>query len=1050
MVQGKVRRDRIHATGISNRPRGTWNPMLSLETQKPGPTHTDPNSRSNIARDLEFHMDMKVPITNTGDLNRDFSHTIPGKGFQDPGTGGPTGARTKPRVEHPMPLSHVWHVEEGKQTELNKTIPTATLKGIQTITAKDPETGEILGDENGERKGKTRAFVAQARWDPKLWWRDAEYWRDPANKQDGEPWNFQDSGKRPRNKGQDRLMRSCTRPSECGSPRDDWEEREGVEEPEYWPGRDTADRIDESPFNDFQVRPVHLPDMFVEPGPLTYPEKVHRMKRLREYFRQRYGGRPTLLKAFRNLSLEKPGYIVAADLQLVLDQMGIKAERDECQLLIESSDKDYKGALTYDEFADLVYCPDIEVGGAPTQAQERHVRHVTRDTLLGLAQRFPKLQRFFLETDPERRHIINKEQFTGAVSSCMNHVTQEAIDFLWAANFDFKSEEQGGGRGPPKDYDSHCVDWRGFMQHLANFAHMHRPPTPVCVRSKKSKKDQVMRTTALTGGELPDMEWPGPEQKGDDDVCIVADSIRYKEKELKARPQECNLKTYNLVDTLRTKAINGHRMLAKKVPRKMMEHALKGVSRINRDQLVELIMGLVADNDDNKSNVTKSVRSWDSAELGPIEPRIAPTREVLRADIQSLVNTEFVDKDDDVDIRDFTTHVYEWKSKLAEVNDGFNPALRGLRPKRQRPERGRYDNYWRARMIMETITDAMEPVEVSNGGKLKSSKVFKRLDMDGDGYVSIDDIQNAFRRYKVQGDLEDVHSLMTALDPANKGAVDIGEFTRTFVTYQGNILDNMSRPIEGVADGGGTYVGGPANRDVPPGYTQRSDEGSQRSSRAGVPNSQRSRGTSQISAPAYEKAESARSTSVPKLPTPNGPNGDGQGAPAFDDDASSRRSQSSIRTRGSAIDRLFTRPERITDVIQRRCDAWKPKWTDLYEDGSRPGRFSWTLYPDTRHVSQPLDPKSGSYLAPEERFKTTSSMANVFSNPDYQNPQINETMKKNCQRDFKLERIRKRQCDMAERREVAEMAAKEFDERRLARKALSLLEYERRVPITSA
>jgi hypothetical protein len=30
------------------------------------------------------------------------------------------------------------------------------------------------------------------------------------------------------------------------------------------------------------------------------------------------------------------------------------------------------------------------------------------------------------------------------------------------------------------------------------------------------------------------------------------------------------------------------------------------------------------------------------------------------------------------------------------------------------------------------------------------------------------------------------------------------------------------------------------------------------------------------------------------------------------------------------------------------------------------------------------------------------------------------------------------------------MAAKEFDERRLARKALTLLEYERRVPISAA
>ena len=38
-------------------------------------------------------------------------------------------------------------------------------------------------------------------------------------------------------------------------------------------------------------------------------------------------------------------------------------------------------------------------------------------------------------------------------------------------------------------------------------------------------------------------------------------------------------------------------------------------------------------------------------------------------------------------------------------------------------------------------------------------------------------------------------------------------------------------------------------------------------------------------------------------------------------------------------------------------------------------------------------------------------------------PQIAEAMKKNTIRDFRVERIRKRQADMAERREVAEMAA---------------------------
>ena len=126
-------------------------------------------------------------------------------------------------------------------------------------------------------------------------------------------------------------------------------------------------------------------------------------------------------------------------------------------------------------------------------------------------------------------------------------------------------------------------------------------------------------------------------------------------------------------------------------------------------------------------------------------------------------------------------------------------------------------------MVMETLADAMEPHETGMGGKLQSSKLFKRLDMDHDGYVSLEDLQVAFRKYKVQGDLEDVHAMMTAMDPQNKGSVNMSEFTRHFVTYQGNLLDNMSRPIQGVHEFGGTFVGGPANKEVPPGVTVRSD-----------------------------------------------------------------------------------------------------------------------------------------------------------------------------------------------------------------------------------
>ena len=88
------------------------------------------------------------------------------------------------------------------------------------------------------------------------------------------------------------------------------------------------------------------------------------MKRLREYLRQRYGGRPSLLQSFRNLSLEKPGYVVPADLQLVFDQMGLKITRGECQMLIEAVDKDYKGGATFalDALFRLHFCAKFDFG----------------------------------------------------------------------------------------------------------------------------------------------------------------------------------------------------------------------------------------------------------------------------------------------------------------------------------------------------------------------------------------------------------------------------------------------------------------------------------------------------------------------------------------------------------------------------------------------------------------------------------------------------------------------------------------------------------------
>ena len=77
--------------------------------------------------------------------------------------------------------------------------------------------------------------------------------------------------------------------------------------------------------------------------------------------------------------------------------------------------------------------------------------------------------------------------------------------------------------------------------------------------------------------------------------------------------RRCYNRTFSYVEVLREKGIRGHRMLAKRVPQQDMEIALAGRQRCNRDELVEIIMGLVRDPEEDKSTVRRGRRD---AEVG--------------------------------------------------------------------------------------------------------------------------------------------------------------------------------------------------------------------------------------------------------------------------------------------------------------------------------------------------------------------------------------------------------------------------------------------------
>lgn len=140
------------------------------------------------------------------------------------------------------------------------------------------------------------------------------------------------------------------------------------------------------------VRPINLPDFAnLSNKSQSNHDMKRRVERMRGVLRQRYGGRPSLLKVFKNFAATKPGFIFPADIQNVLAQMGVVMSDRECELLIQAVDRSDKGSITFEEFADLVYAPMIEIGRGAQDAIDRHTKLVTSQILEMLVERGPGL-----------------------------------------------------------------------------------------------------------------------------------------------------------------------------------------------------------------------------------------------------------------------------------------------------------------------------------------------------------------------------------------------------------------------------------------------------------------------------------------------------------------------------------------------------------------------------------------------------------------------------------------------------------------------------------
>lgn len=1030
------RKERVHGMGDSNR-APSWCPQ-------DGPIDFDSSMRSAMPGKMTYKMDVQVPaMTSTGAGNTDFHPRLPGNDYRMP----KSDPRETQRIRREAKTAEL----AATQAANNTTVP------VLTYTSKDPTRMA----ETNKRPTRQKGHKPPPRWNPRHWYEAPV--EAPLQKDEGSTWNSMESHRMQGEiKGQDRLFRTVRRPEDVGTPASDAPGKKhplSFDKDEYYPGRSLIDAVCEEPGNDFQVRPVHLPD-FYNPPPMD-SDATSRMQRLREVIKQRYAGRPRLIGVFRSCSLRKPGYVFPKDLKQIFDQMGIKTNEPECEMLIKAVDRDSKGAVSFEEFADLIYGPKIGMGGHRHEPQERHVRHVTRTLVEQLISNGQTLGKAFCELDPERRYEIGKHQFANALGTACNHMSSQAVDFLWAAQF--PGQEAA-------NLENKAIDWRDFMSQLAHFSHDNRAPTPCTVQGRKRQYDLLQRTAPLTGGYLEDVDLNRPGQNADDTVCIVADHLVHRSTDLDHKPREAAMLTEHYVDVLRNKALRVERALPQQLSKKRMKELLKDRSTVHQDELIDLLVheldrpGLQNSLPpqepiySSQADVMTLGRSGAPSEnldsSQPVQAQEDGTRggypaptslKLVRGDIEAYVATQRHNRDHEVDVKQLIENVYlpaDEKKAIEYVNDGFNRALRGNRPPRERPpdlEVPRYENYWQARYIMEALTDAIATVENSNGGKVKPSKMFKRMDFDGDGYLSMSDIRNACEKFKIPNTSADLHALFSQLDKNDKGSIEIGEFTRNYEVHQGSLLDSMMQPIKSVYHEGGVELGGPVQEKIQAKMREIEEK---------------------------EHAQAARSSSVPPsmgLDFDQGGFEESQQQQGFaatlpprtggsDKSSRSHMSRTGHSIAGSGYSNspiyesqvnMLSGKARVSDVMRARYSVWKPDKSELYTAMPKT-RFGMTVYPDTRHISEPSVPLCSHSMPDAERFKTTNNAMSLFATPDHQNSQAEDTMRKHARNEFRVERIRSRQRDFAERCWAANEAAQQFDELKVARKALNLLNYERK------
>ncbi len=90
-------------------------------------------------------------------------------------------------------------------------------------------------------------------------------------------------------------------------------------------------------------------------GTLEGKVDLQQVREIRRALRRRYANRRNLSKIFKSWDEEGKGYLTIKNVHDMVNKLGLKLNLNEAQVLIASSDKNFNGMQSMDEFMEMVF-----------------------------------------------------------------------------------------------------------------------------------------------------------------------------------------------------------------------------------------------------------------------------------------------------------------------------------------------------------------------------------------------------------------------------------------------------------------------------------------------------------------------------------------------------------------------------------------------------------------------------------------------------------------------------------------------------------------------